>query len=195
MEDDASENVVAFQVGDSKPQIIRELSVRESLDVVSKADPTLGERLKVAEKRIEIARKEVISNPDTTVEYFLLQHSRSKADELLGLDLEGLEEESHRKRVDEYHRIGGIGSALLYRDANFGGGSKFFSVTWPNFKWSPYRFNDTASSGKAWGGNILFQHTWYSGRRLYMVGLPYFEIRDFREVEFTDMASSFVSLP
>lgn len=97
--------------------------------------------------------------------------------------------------MDEYHRYGRLGSALLYRDRGFTGGSKFFTVTWPNFKWSPYRFNDRASSGKAWGGNILFEHTWYRGRRFFMIGLPYFELDDFNQVEFNDIASSFVSLP
>jgi hypothetical protein len=195
MDTNETGHVVAMQSGGNAPQIIRDLSVREALEVITRADESVGERLRAAEKRIDLVQEEVVASPDTTVEYYLLQYSRSRTDDLLSLDLEQTDTELHRNRVDDYHRIGGLGSVLLYRDPDFRGGSKFFSVTWPNFKWSPYRFNDAASSGKAWGGNILFQHTWYGGRRLYMVGLPYFEIRNFKEVDFNDMASSFVSLP
>jgi hypothetical protein len=137
----------------------------------------------------------VVGDPDMTVEYFLMQRAQSRVGELLSHDLEHLDPKEHRARVDQYHRYAEVGSALLYRDRGFSGGSKFFTATWPNFKWWPYKFNDAASSAKAWGGNILFQHTWYGGRRLYLIGLPYVEFADFDRFEFNDMASSFVSLP
>jgi hypothetical protein len=109
--------------------------------------------------------------------------------------MQNLQDVEQGRRIDEYHRYTTIGSSLLYADAGFGGASKFFSVTWPNMKWWPYRFNDRASSAKAWGGNILFQHTWYHGRKLYLIGLPFVQFDDLSVFGFNDMASSFASLP
>lgn len=192
---DRDGHVVAIQVGDGKLEIHRDMSVDDAVELTARADDSVGARLKKSEDRLRIIAEEVATDPDRTVEYYLMHYAQSRSDDLLTLDLEDLDPEAHRSRVDEYHRYGHLGSALLYRDKGFSGGSKFFSATWPNFKWSPYRFNDRASSGKAWGGNIVFQHTWYRGRRFYMIGLPYFELDDFDRVEFNDTASSFVSLP
>lgn len=186
---------VGIQFGDAKPEVHSDLSNDEVIRLVSKADERLAERLKATEERIGAVRKEVIGDPDLTVEYYLLQAAQSKASRLLTCDLQDYEPEEHAKRVDQYHRYSEVGSALLYADREFRGSSKFLSVTWPNFKWWPYKFNDKASSAKAWGANILFQHTWYGGRRLYLIGLPYVEFPDLGVFGFNDMASSFVSIP
>lgn len=77
--------------------------------------------------RVRAIRKEIVSDPDMAVEYFLLQREQSKTDHLLSCDLEDFSAEDLVKRVDQYHRYSTIGSALLYRDVNFKGGSKFFS--------------------------------------------------------------------
>jgi hypothetical protein len=186
---------VGIQIGDAKPEVYSDLSIDEVASLITKHDARLAERLKAAEERIQAIQDEVVGNPDLTVEYFLLQREQSKADHLFSCDLQDFDPEAHSKRVDQYHRYSGVGSALLYADRGFKGSSKFFSVTWPNFKWWPYKFNDKASSAKAWGGNILFQHTWYGGRPLYLIGLPYVEFSDLGVFGFNDMASSFVSVP
>ncbi|MBG6180611.1 hypothetical protein [Arthrobacter sp. CAN_A1] len=193
--DESSNDVVIIQTGDNAPEVHEGLAAGDAIEVVARADEGIGDRLRAAEKRISAVRSEVTGDPDLTVEYFLMQRAQSRVGELLSHDLEHLDPKEHRGRVDQYHRYAEVGSALLYRDRNFSGGSKFFTVTWPNFKWWPYKFNDSASSAKAWGGNILFQHTWYGGRRLYLVGLPYVEFPDFGRFDFNDAASSFVSLP
>jgi hypothetical protein len=162
---------------------------------VNEVDKALAESLKTTERRLAAIRKEIVADPNMTVEYFLLQRAQSRTDELLSGDLADFSPDEQRKRVDQYHKYSITGSALLYRDINFRGGSKFFSVTWPNFKWWPYKFNDAASSAKAWGGNIVFQDTWYGGRRLYLIGLPYVEFADLNVFDFNDRASSFVSIP
>ena len=194
-EGEANSAAVVIQVGDSEPEVHDGVSTEEVVDIVARADEGIAQRLKAAEDRVNAIRAEVVGNPDMTVEYFLMQRAQSRVGELLSHDLEHLDAEEHRARVDQYHRYAEVGSALLYRDRDFHGGSKFFTVTWPNFKWWPYKFNDAASSAKAWGGNILFQHTWYGGRRLYLIGLPYVEFPDLGRFEFNDIASSFVSLP
>ncbi|GAA1134416.1 hypothetical protein [Arthrobacter flavus] len=194
-QDEANSAVVVMQVGDSAPVVHEGVSTGEVVEIVARADEGIAQRLRAAEDRVSAIRSEVVGDADLTVEYFLMQRAQSRGGELLSHDLEHLDPKEHQGRVDQYHRYAEVGSALLYRDRNFSGGSKFFTVTWPNFKWWPYKFNDTASSAKAWGGNILFQHTWYGGRRLYLVGLPYVEFPDLERFDFNDRASSFVSLP
>lgn len=187
--------VVAIQVGDAEPQIHSDMSVDQCIEVVAKVDERIAASLRATEQRLSAIREEIITDPDMAVEYHMLQRAQSRTDELLGRDLEAFSPEEQSKRVDQYHRYSTIGSALLYRDTGFSGGSKFFSVTWPNFKWWPYKFNDAASSAKAWGGNIIFEHTWYGGRRLYLIGIPYVEFRELGVFGFNDLASSFASIP
>jgi hypothetical protein len=188
-------HVLAIQVGDATPELHRDMTVADCLDVISRADERQAERLRMAEERLTAVQEEIVTDPDMAVEYYLLQRAQSRTDELLSGDLEDFSPEEQGKRVDQYHKYSMSASALLYRDVNFGGGSKFFTVTWPNFKWAPYKFNDKASSAKSWGLGILFEHTWYGGRRFYMAGLPYVEFRDLGDFAFNDIASSFVSLP
>lgn len=186
---------VGIQIGDSKPETHSDLSIDDLIGLVSKADDRMSERIKATEQRLQAVREEVIADPDLAVEYYQLQLARSKADDLLSCDLRDYNPEEQVQRVDRYHRYTELGSALLYADTNFRGSSKFFSVTWPNFKWWPYKFNDKASSAKVWGANILFQDTWYGGRRLYLIGLPFAAFPDLGVFDFNDTASSFVSIP
>ena len=191
----AGENVVVIQVGDAEPEVREDLSDDDLLKAVYEADERLAASLEATKRRLAAIRDEIVTDADMAVEYFLLQRAQSRTDEALSSDLESFSPDEQVKRVDQYHRYSTVGSALLYRDVNFSGGSKFFSVTWPNFKWWPYKFNDAASSGKAWGANVLFQHTWYGGRRLWLIGIPYVEFPDFRVFDFNDLASSFASIP
>lgn len=171
------------------------ISEKEIVDLVKKHSPYLAESIQKAHSRLDAVETDILTDPDYLVEYYQLHSAKSEADKLLNLDLQNTEPNEHQRRVEEYHKYASVGSALLYRDINFRGGSKFFTVTWPNFKWLPYCFNDKASSAKAWGANILFQHTWYRGERLYLIGAPYVEIPDFTKLNFNDKASSFASLP
>ncbi|WP_283134685.1 hypothetical protein [Rhizohabitans arisaemae] len=192
---DDGRNVVVVQVGDSKPEIHRDLGLNDCRNLIGRFDEKLTASLKRTEDRIDAIRREVVTDPDLAVEYYLLQRAQSRADDLLSCDLDDFSAEEHEKRVDLYHKLSTVGSVLLYEDANFKGKQKFFTATWPNFKWWPYKFNDKASSAKAWGGNILFEHTWYGGRRLYLVGLPYVAFPDLSVFGFNDLASSYAGIP
>jgi len=186
---------LVIQVHDGSPQIWKDIDQNQAFKLIEQHAPTIGGRLKELENRLTNVAKEIIQDPDKTVEYFLLSDAQARTDELLNCDLDSLPRQNQFARIDEYHRYTAIGSAQLYADAGFSGSSKFFSVTWPNFKWKPYRFNDKASSAKAWGVNTLFENTWYRGRTLWLIGLPYVEIPDFKELNFDNIASSFVSAP
>lgn len=186
-------HVLVIQRGDSKPEAHRNISAEQAIDVVSRLDARLAADLRVANERITAITREIITDPDRTVDYYILEYSRSRTAEVLAQDLEDLTPEEQQKRVDEYHRYSTIGSAILYSDVNFGGKSKFFPTTWPKFSLSPYRFNDKASSAKAWGVNILFEHTWYRGRRFFMVGAPFVQFEDLSAFGFNDTASSILS--
>lgn len=186
-------HVLVIQRGDSEPQVHRDISADQAVDIVSRADARASADLRVANQRITAITREIITDPDQVVDYYILEYSRSRTAEVLNQDLESLTPGEQQKRVDEYHRFSTIGSAILYSDHNFGGNSKFFPTTWPNFKSSPYRFNDRASSAKAWGVNILFENTWYRGRRFYMVGVPFVQFEDLSVFGFNDTASSILA--
>jgi len=191
----AKGDIVAIQAGNAHPEVYTDWSVDQCIEAVRKVDERIAASLRATEQRLAAIHKEILTDPDKTVEYYLLQRAQSQTDDLLSCDLETLSSDDQRKRVDQYHRYSALGSALLYRDTGFSGGSKFFTVTWPNFKWWPYKFNDVASSAKAWGANIIFEHTWYQGRRLYLIGIPYVEFRNLGDFKFNDIASSFASIP
>lgn len=185
---------VAIQIG-KRREVLNGVSIRKSHEFVREIAPQYADRIVENDKRIDRIHKDVLKDPDKLSEYFMYCASRSQKDDLLNRDLEILGTKDQNSRINEYHRYTEIGSALLYKHRDFGGKSKFFSITWPNFKWPPYCFNDDASSAKAWGANVLFEHTWYRGKRLYLIGIPYFEARDFRRFGFDNKASSFASLP
>lgn len=186
---------MGIQVGRKKAEVYRGIEENQAFKIIAKTAPEMNERLRISAERLSLVQKEITADPDMAVEYYMLAAAQSKADELLNCDLSGRSAKEQIERINQYHRYTSIGSALLYRDINFKGGSKFFTVTWPNFKWWPYKFNDAASSAKAWGGNILFQHSWYGGRRLYLIGIPYVEFPNLNVFDFNDMASSFASIP
>lgn len=186
---------MGIQVGGKEAEVCRGIEQDEALKIIAKNAPGMAERLRMADERLSLVQKEITADADMAVEYYLLAAAQSKADELLNCDLSGRSPEEQIERINQYHRYASAGSALLYRNIKFGGASKFFTVTWPNFKWWPYKFNDVASSAKAWGVNVLFQHSWYRGRKLWLIGIPYVEFPDLRVFDFNDMASSFCSIP
>jgi hypothetical protein len=187
---------LGIQIGSGKPQIIKGISMIDVEKLVAKESADLAARLKTCHSRIDAIHKDVTTNADLAVEYFQLKQREATRDDLLGTDLANYAGEAVISRIEQYHRYAEVGSALLYKDVDFRGTMKFFTITWPNFKWAPYCFNDAASSAKAWGANILFQDTWYGGRRLYLIGAPYFEAKNLGTMfDFNDRASSFASLP
>ena len=190
----AKGDVIAIQVGSAEPEIHKDWSVDQCIEAVRKIDERVAASLRATEQRLAAIHKEVLTDPDMVVEYYSLQRAQSETDMLLSSELENLSPEAQRKRVDHYHRYSTLGSALLYRDGGFGCGSKFFTTTWPNFSWWPYSFDNRASSAKAWAGNIIFDHPWYKGRRLYLIGVPYVEFPDLGVFGFNDIASSFASI-
>lgn len=183
-------DIFVIQHGDSQKQVHRDITTDQAIEVVSKLDARVADELRVTNERIAAISREIITDPDRTVEYYLLEYSRSQVVAHLDQELENLTPEEQQKKIDEYHRYSTIGSALLYSDVNFGGRSKFFPTTWPNFKWWPYRFNDRASSAKAWGVNILYEHTWFRGRRLNLIGIPYVQFEDLSVFGFDNIGSS-----
>jgi hypothetical protein len=188
-------DILVIQVGTAEAKVYKDIGDEECLRIIANSSPAMAESLRATNKRLAAVRNEVLENPDKVVDYYQLQAAQAQVDDQVNAEMQNLEDDEQGRRIDEYHRYTTIGSSLLYADAGFHGGSKFFSVTWPNMKWWPYRFNDRASSAKAWGGNILFQHTWYHGRRLYLIGLPFVQFDNLSVFDFNDMASSFVSLP
>jgi hypothetical protein len=190
-----SNNTLVIQIGTAEAKVYKDIGDEECLEIVANSSPAMAESLRATNTRLAAVRNEVLENPDKVVDYYQLQAAQAHVDDQVNAEMQNLQVDEQGKRIDDYHRYTTIGSSLLYADAGFGGASKFFSVTWPNMKWWPYRFNDRASSVKAWGGNILFQHTWYHGRRLYLIGLPFVQFDDLSAFDFNDTASSFASLP
>jgi hypothetical protein len=188
-------DVLVIRVGTAAADVYKDVTEEQCLKIVRDQAPGLLDKLSAANTRLAALEREVITNPDNAVDYYLLQAAQARADELLNADLEGLSESEQFSRIEEYHRYSSIGSALLYSEKNFKGSSKFFTVTWPNMKWWPYRFNNKASSAKAWGANILFTRSWYRGRRLFLIGIPFVQFEDLSVFDFDNVASSFMSLP
>jgi hypothetical protein len=189
-----NDHILAIQVGTGEPEIHRDISEDQVLRTVTEKAPALANVIQETTARLSAIRSEVLADPDSVVDYYLLQAAQAKVDESLNLDLEDLSEADQFRSIEALHRYSSIGSALLYDGKNFSGRSKFFTKTWPNMKWWPYRFNDKASSAKVWGFNVLFQHTWYRGRRLYLVGIPFAQFPDLADFDFDNRTSSFVSL-
>lgn len=80
--------------------------------------------------------------------------------------------------------------AIIYEHINFGGSWRPLAATIPDFRW--IGFNDKASSMRVSGAGILFQDTWYRGRKFYFGGVPTMDFPDFRQFAFNDLASSVV---
>lgn len=187
----ASDDIILIQSGTSEIKAFRATGGNEVLEVVAKQAPAVSERLRAAMGRIKSVRDEVVKDPDKVVKYVELQAAQARADRFVNDELEQITAGEHAGKIDEYHRYTSVGSCLLYTHINYEGSSKFLTTTWPNLSWWPYRFNDRASSARAWGGNVLFQHSWYSGRKLWLIGIPFIEIPDFTVFDFNDRASSY----
>jgi hypothetical protein len=187
-------HVLAIQV-DGKLEVATDISTADVAKFVERFDSDVSRRLERAEAKHEAVRSEVAGDPNLAVEYFQLRQKEAERDELLTSDLSSLDSDAVLKRVEQYHRYTDVGSALLYQHADYRGSARFCTITWPNFKWPPYCFNDAASSAKAWGVNILFEHSWYRGRKLYLIGLPFVQFPSFEPWHFNDTASSFASIP
>src|SRR5215204_4760670 len=183
---------VAIQVGGGRPEIIKDVSAAEATRLVAQKDQRIAARLEATDRRLRVIREEVMRDPDRAVEYYALQLAQSRSDQWLSGELEGRSAKDHTALIDRYHRTSSLGTVLLYKDVGFNGSVRLLSVTWPNLTWWPYRFDDVASSAKAWGINRLFRDSWYRGKGLWLVGLPYFETQSFAELGFDDVASSFV---
>lgn len=182
----------AIQVEGRKLEVRNNIEEAEALSIVSEEAPQLCEKLARLDTQIKAIQKDIVSDPDNTVEYYMLASAQARADELLNCDLRARTEKEQAERIGQYHRYTSVGSALLYEHASFRGSTKFFSITWPNFKWWPYKFNDRVSSAKVWGINVLFEHTWYRGKRLWLIGYPYAEFSNFKHFGFNDVASSII---
>lgn len=182
---------LVLQVNDGQPEVYENIESDEVRSRVAKLDSDFGRRLDIASQRLDAIEREVVSDPDRVVEYYLFQARRAEVDQLLSRDMQEDPEDRHRGRIEEYERFTSLGTVILYQHINYSGAWRPYSATWPNFGWWPYSFNDRASSAKAWGGNILFEHSWYRGRRLYLIGLPYVQFPDFTRFGFNDIASSY----
>jgi hypothetical protein len=187
------EDIVLIQVGSQK---VEKFSVRgdeQVIALIAKRLPQFTERLRGALERVAIIRREVISNPDKTVEYFEIQRAQAKTDILLNRNLEALTHEERVQQIQIYHRYTSVGSCLLYDAPNFQGYSKYIGATWPNLAWWPYNFNDRASSALVWGTQILYEHTWYGGKRLFMIGYPLIWLYELGAHGLDNRGSSYVS--
>lgn len=194
MEQDKPLADLGIQIQGGKLETWNNIEESEVIAIISKRIPTLEPKLREYKARLSAIHQDILTDPDKAVEFHMLAQAQARTDELLNCDLRGLSESEKEARIGQYHRYSSVGSVLLYQHTDFRGSWKFFTATWPNFSWWPYKFNDTVSSGRAWGANILFEHTWYRGRRLWMIGYPYFEIRDFKKFAFNDIASSMMTI-
>lgn len=153
-------------------------STQQAMEIAGRAGALAAEELRIAEDKIGVVQREIVTDPTRTVDAYLLERSRSHITEMLDLELAELPGREQIRQIDEYHRHSTIGSALLFSGTDFDGSSRFVPSPWPNLKWWPFKFNDKTSSLACWGAlNIFFEHHWYSGRRLYVFG-PYAQIED-----------------
>lgn len=159
-------------------------SVEQAVEIADRESALAADELRIAEEKIGVIQREIITDPSRTVDAYLLDRSRSHVTEMLDLELAELSGTEQIRLIDEYHRYSTLGSALLFSGAEFDGSSRFVPTPWANLKWWPFKFNDRTSSFACWGSlNIFFEHHWYSGRRLYAFG-PYVQIEDLSRAGF-----------
>ena len=187
-----NENIVVIGRADGKPEIIKDVSTREVEGVCKKHMAESADTIRRLHARIDAITKEVMPDPDLVAEYCQFSQRAAKRDSILSDDLANRTVEEMEKRVEQYHKYLDVGSVLLFEHANYRGSTRFLSLTYPNLGWWPYCFNDKASSAVAWGLNVLCEHSWYRGRRLYLVGFVRFP--DLSVFDFNDKASSFIAL-
>ena len=193
---DSKKDVAAFQLGKAKLEIHEDVDHRKLVSLVGDRIPLFAERLRAAEERRERILGEVIPNPDLFAEYVNLQGAQAQVDIMLNRDLDQMAVEDKVAKVDRLHRYMTLGSCILFEHVNCSGAAKWMSTTVPNFVGWPYYFNDKGSSLIAWGLNILFEHTWFGGRRFYFFGSPWtsFRLNNLSAVGFNDTASSYMPL-
>lgn len=171
--------VIGGRAGGSDIQIFPGVkSVDQAIEIANRESALAADELRIAEEKIGVIQREIVTDPSRTVDAYLLERARCQVTEMLDLELSELTGKEQIRLVDEYHRYSTLGSALLFSGTEFEGSSKFVPVPWANLKWWPFKFNDKTSSLACWGAlNIFFEHHWYSGRRLYAFG-PYVQIED-----------------
>lgn len=195
MPDDAKEKTtLALQVEGKKPVIINDISLKECTRFLEKEYPDAAKRLIEEERRLDIIRSEVIKDPDKVIDFYNLMSGRARTDAYLAKQFTELGYEEIIKSIDEYHRFANLGSVIVWDEYEYHGTAKWLGSIWPNLKWRPYRFNDRASSARAYGGNLLFNRTWFRGDRLVLIGFPYANFPDFRDFGFDNRASSFAAI-
>lgn len=190
----ASEDILVIQLGTSQAETHKGVSEERAISLVAERAPHVADRLRAGIERLAAIRNEVITDPDKVVEYYSLQIAQAQTDIVVNRDLEQFKHEQQVDKVETFHRYTSIGSCLLYDSPGFTGASKFIAATFPNLGWWPYNFDNRATSAVAWGGNILFQNTWYGGRRLYLIGFPVFRSTNLATpFAFDNIASSYLS--
>lgn len=177
--------VIGGPAGGSDVQVFPGIkSVEQALEIANKKSALAAEELRIAEEKIGVIRREIVTDPSRAVDAYLLERSRCQVTEMLEVELAELSGIEQIRLIDEYHRYSTLGSALLFNGTEFDGSSKFVPVPWANLKWWPFKFNDKTSSLACWGAlNIFFEHHWYSGKRLYVFG-PYAQIEDLSRAGF-----------
>lgn len=188
-------DILVFQPNKGELEIHTGLTQRKLTSFLKERVPSSIENFQRMEARVK-AIHQSISNPDFVTEYFMFKSAQAEADKLLNLDLANREEVAIKeKRIDEYHRYTSIGSVLLYKHTNYQGSSRFLTITFPDLKVPPLCFNDKASSSKSWGLNVLFEHTWYRGRKVFLISGKdkALNIPDYRRFGFNDKVSSYIS--
>ncbi|MFF4168713.1 hypothetical protein [Streptomyces sp. NPDC001744] len=164
---------------------------REELtDLVAEVDGETAARMRTADERVSAVRS--LSDPNEIVEYYKVQAAKASADEILMRELSNKSPEEQQAIVDRWHGLTDFGTCIIYHGYSFAGRGVPFSITWPNFNWWPYDCNDAGSSVKAWGVNVLWEHSYYRGRSVTLAGFPYAEFPDLRDFGFDNLTSSVV---
>lgn len=184
------ENILVIQVGDRPVQVERGLTTKQCREIVSKADVQAAQRMAAVEARVAAVTAAAV-DPNRAVEYYQLQLAKARADEEISLKLEELPSEEHHNLLTELQQHHEIGSTIFYANTKFGGSSRFLGTPWPNLKWWPYKFNDKASSVKNVGVHVAYEHHWWKGRKLWLVGLPFVQFEDLGVFGMNDTITSY----
>lgn len=189
-------SILVLQVDSDDIQVVSDVSDDDIYEIIRKIDSGHSDRLIAAEDRIRLLQKEILGDPDLVCEYLMLKQAEVRRDELLAADLQRLRDQGAvRERVAQYHRYTDVGTLLLYEHTEFRGAVRPFSITFPNLGWWPYCFNDKASSAVASGVNVIFEHSWYRGRKLVLAGFPWARFPNLGDFGFNDIASSVIAVP
>jgi hypothetical protein len=187
--DKTSEHVLVIQKGSAKPEVHHSQNEKGCHELVRKLAPELTAKLEVVERRISTLHTEVLKDPDLLIEYYQLVSAQGHEAERINQMLEGLSSDEQIAKIEQYHRYSSIGSAIYWANRGHSGSARWVGA-WPNFNWWPFSFNDRASSAVAWGFHVAFEHSWWRGRRLYLIGLPYVSFDDLSVFGFDNLISS-----